>query len=318
MLKKRVIQCLMAVFSAVSVAVSTGASADPLAPDKCGRKGNEACIQIGTFNIKWFGTPNKGPERTKQESERLADMVSRDIDLDLVALIEINPDSQQFEWFRERLKRNDYEVLYKKQDQQSIVIAYDSDQLRYRQGSLRLLAVRDEFDLPEGCKTGRELRRPLAADFSAGDFDITFVGVHLKSQIGGYCADAIRSAQMSDLREALDKLRDDNSDLDVVVAGDFNAQLTDPSASPLSADRRYWFLTEPRFRQSSSGELSYIAPPFEGVIDHILIMPEVTLEWVPASTVIYRPAGADSISPWYLERMSDHVPVWSSFYTKKN
>ena len=57
------------------------------------------------------------------------------------------------------------------------------------------LDVDNEFHFNSGCRTGRPLRKPVAAHFQAGSFETWVVGVHLKSKLGGSCSDRIRTRQ---------------------------------------------------------------------------------------------------------------------------
>ena len=294
-------------------------------PDFCnGRQ----CIQAGTFNIEWFGTTDtsKHQHRSKLAVSRIADLIADTLDLEVVVLEEINSESEEYEWFTEFLKERGYELRSGVTGgEQRVVIAFDTDEvslLNDAEGEgVKEMNVRSDFDLGGGCRSSN-LRLPLYGKFKAGEFDFVFVGVHLKSQrrVDGannpeQCPDDIRRAQAQDIVAALPDIMSELNDQDVVIAGDFNATISDPSLSPLLSSAGFAALSTSSRRASGSNSISYLKVPFQEIIDHVFIRLGNTTEWANRSTFIFNPPTNQTLLNKYLKFTSDHAPVWTSFFT---
>ncbi len=285
------------------------------------------CIQIGTFNLYWLGSDQRYMQglRTREDVERLARLIFR-LDLEVVVLEEVNVElfserngeiresRYQYAWLEAALQEDGYRLLPGSSGGgQRIVIAYDSDEVELLEEA-RELSVRGSFRLSGNCRSNG-LRLPLAARFRAGNFDFWLVGVHLKSQLGaGSCPDRVREEQARDLLEAIDaELTADSDEEDVVIAGDFNATPSDRSLDPLFRDGGFLTLTWPGRRAEASSDISYLIGRFASLIDHLMIRPEATGEWVRTSTMVLDPD--DLALGDYTRLYSDHAPVWASFTT---
>src|SRR5687767_1861139 len=149
-----------------------------------------------------------------------------------------------------------------------------------------------------------------------------FVGVHLKSQrkVDGaddpvQCPDDIRRAQAQDIVAALPEVMSELDDQDVIIAGDFNATISDPSLSPLLSSGGFASLSNSSRRAAGSNSISYLKEPFQEIIDHVLIPLAHTTEWANRSTFIFNPPSNQTLLNKYLKFTSDHAPVWTSFFT---
>lgn len=293
-------------------------------PDFCNGK---PCIQVGTFNIEWFGTtdPEMHPPRSEQTVARIAQLITDTLDLEVVVLEEINSQSQEYQWLQNALAQKGYRMrrVGTSGGEQGVVIAFDADEVTLLNDNggngIREMNVRSEFNLGGGCVSGG-LRLPIVGKFRAGQFDFVLVGVHLKSQRGvdsaganaERCSDEIRRAQARDIIAALPNILHALNDQDVIIAGDFNATLADPSLSPFFTNG-FVSLSHATRRAQGSNTISYLKAPFQEIIDHVLIRPVSTTEWAARSTFIFRPPPI-----WlndYLRFTSDHAPVWTSFRT---
>lgn len=321
----RLLPCLAA---AVLVAACSGFAGKP-APrahpsDRCG---GEPCIQVGTFNAYWLGSNRRyqQPLRTRAEVRRLAAFVTDELDLEVIALQELNTAvklrekgervhvKRSYRWLRRALARRGYRLATGTSGgAQRLAIAYDTAAVELLEPA-RELEVRDAFDFGEDCRRDG-LRRPLAARLRAGDFDFWVVGVHLKSKRDGECADRMRAEQARDLVAAIDELSRLSGEPDVILAGDFNAELSDPSIAELFAGGRFRALTADERRAPDSGRISYLVPRYASLIDHLMIREATEARWVGGSTVVYAPGG-ESETEGYLRQLSDHAPVWGSFLT---
>jgi predicted extracellular nuclease len=163
---------------------------------------------------------------------------------------------------------------------------------------------------------------PLYGKFRAGQFDFVLVGVHLKSQLPvnsaenpAQCADDIRRAQGEDIIAALPGILNDLDDEDILIAGDFNASLSDSSLSPFLNGGGFVSLTATNRRAPGSNTISYLKSPHQEIIDHVLIRQASTTEWATRSTFIFNPPSDPALLSKYLKFTSDHAPAWSSFVT---
>ena len=297
-------------------------------PDFCNGR---PCIQAGTFNIEWLGTTDtsKHKHRSKLAVSRIADLIADTLDLEIVVLEEINSESEEYEWLSEFLENRGYALRSGTAgDEQRVVIAFDTDEVSLLNDDngegVKEMNVRSIFDLGGGCESSN-LRLPLYGKFRAGEFDFVLIGVHLKSQrkVDGaddpaQCSDDIRRAQAQDIVAALPDVMSELNDQDVMIAGDFNATLSDPSLSPLLSSAGFASLTQSTRRAQGSNSISYLKEPFQEIIDHVLIRLANTTEWANRSTFIFNPPADQTLLGKYLKYTSDHAPVWTSFFTDSN
>jgi len=144
---------------------------------------------------------------------------------------------------------------------------------------------------------------------SGVSFDFVLVVVHLKAQLDSESQDRRRAAC-----DALDGwIRAQlaaGSEQDIVVAGDFNDELTDPPSwnvfGPfLEAPSDYAFLTLPL---EQAGGHTYI--PFDSFIDHVLVTSDTLVEYGSGTT---EALALEQSSPEYEVAVSDHRPVLVRF-----
>ena len=74
-------------------------------------------------------------------------------------------------------------------------------------------------------------------------------------------------------------------------------------------------LTARERRARESGKISYLVGQYASLIDHLMIRPAATSEWLTASTVIYDPGAAFDD---YTSVFSDHAAIWASFATDRD
>lgn len=307
-----VILCISLVLVFTPVSHGTRATA-PDFPNLCG---STPCIQVGTFNIEWFGTTdtNKHAHRSSLVIDQIATLIADTLDLEVVVLEEINSESEEFEQLEETLSTRGYKLSSGTAGgEQRVVIAYDDDEVDLA-GEVTELDVRSDFNLP-GCPPSGGARRPLMANLKAGEFDFIVIGVHLKSQLGGDCADKVRKEQSKDLIAKINELGASSSEKDVIITGDFNATFDDSSLSPLLSNTGFRALTRPSRRANGSNSISYLKAPFQEIIDHLLVRGSETTEWINKSTFIFNPPTNQTQRRKYLKHVSDHAPTWSSFRT---
>lgn len=306
----------------LAVAILSGSSS-PISVSPAQDCGSAPCIQIGTFNIEWLGTTDetRHRHRTREEVRNIGALIAVRLDLEIVVLEEINSVSEEYRWLQEYLGEQGYRLKAGEVGgEQRVVIAYDDDEVDLLPtlggDGIRELPVQASFNYPDGCKS--EARRPLAGHFQAGQFKFLLIGVHLKSQRDGECGDRIRTVQTTELFAAVEQLRSESSERDVIIAGDFNATLSNVTLAPLIAAPGFRALTASGRRASGSASISYLKAPYQELIDHLVVDISATREWVPSSTTIYRPPSTPLARASYLRTISDHAPVWASFTTSSD
>lgn len=280
-------------------------------------------IQVGTFNLYWLGYEMRYKQglRSQEDVQRLADLVTDELDLEVVVFQEVNtsingPDKegrmrtdQEYKWLMQAMQPKGYAFIAGTSGgAQRVVIAYDKDEVRPI--SHKELKVRTKFTFPGDCSS-QGLRRPLAAQFRAGKFDFWTIGVHLKSQRNADCSDLVRAAQADDLLAAIDSLVAESNERDVIIVGDFNSSARDESIAAFYDKGNFTTLTWPGRMSSESGEYSYLPERFADIIDHIMVRTDSTKEMIAKSATVYEPENTDA----YIENYSDHAPVWASFAT---
>ncbi len=281
---------------------------------------NKDHIQIGTYNLYWLGSEmryNKGL-REKKDVERIAKLVTEELDLEVIVFQEVNVSengfnkgkefsSQQFDWLKEAMKQKGYAMYWGSTGHtQRIVMAYDSTIVSCL-SKPKDMELANSFRINESCKS-RGLRKPLIGQFKAGEFDFYLVGVHLISKKKGDCSDKIRETQAEELTDALNQLKE-SGEKDIIITGDFNSSRKNYSLSPFYYSGGFNTLTWPGRMREESGEYSYLIGDWKNVIDHVMIDPIETKEWVKNSTIIYLPPNIKD----YINNYSDHVPVWADF-----
>lgn len=272
-------------------------------------------IQIGTYNLYWLGTKMRYQKglRTKKEVERIADFVTDELDLEIVAFEEVNvrktglnfnnkeQSPSQYRWLKARMMDAGYKFIEGRSGgSQNVVIAYDSNEVSL---------------LSDGRELGKKrgsLRRPLAAEFRAGKFDFWFVAVHLKAKDGNIKSDQTRKSQSNELIASVNELIDQSGEHDVILAGDFNAESNHESIEVLYYDGGFYSQTWFNRRAKKSYDVSLLNPIYASLIDHIMVRPGDTKEMLKRSTIVYPPKNRDT----YMDRYSDHLPVWTSFSVK--
>ncbi|MBW2528719.1 MAG: endonuclease/exonuclease/phosphatase family protein [Deltaproteobacteria bacterium] len=141
-------------------------------------------------------------------------------------------------------------------------------------------------------------------------FDFLLLVVHLKAQLDEESQDRRRSA-CATLEDWIRSQLDLGAERDIIVAGDFNDELTDPPTwnvfEPfLAAPDDYRFLT---LALEQAGEHTYI--PFDSFIDHVLVTSDALNEYGATGSTEVLPL--EQSSPTYEATVSDHRPVLVRF-----
>ncbi|KPK71262.1 hypothetical protein AMJ71_07040 [candidate division TA06 bacterium SM1_40] len=261
-------------------------------------RGEETSLEIVTWNIEWF--PREG-EATVQAVRQLVE----DLDIDLYAVQEI-ADTAAFRSLLYSLPGYDgfwSPDAYTWGDYQKTGLIWRADQIAV--SGLTSLFVGDDYAFP---------RPPIQVYVTASDgeneFDFHLVVLHLKAG-GGEDNEARRRAAIETLKAYLDAQRQTAVDPDVIVAGDWNDELDDPSWDNvfnlfLADSLNYSFMTAPL-----AGDTRWASYPSTGsLIDHLLIDEEASSAYEGGFTETLR---LDDEYAAYHAVVSDHRPVMSVF-----
>ena len=289
--------------------------------------GQEAeTVTIGAWNIEWLGTPamRDSKARTREQLGAIAAVVADSLDIEVLVLVEINTRSAEWATLKSMLAGRGYLFVEGSARQQTVVIAYDSDEVS------AVFTANPEADVPTAferadpaggvCRTSNA-KKPVFATLRAGSFDFTVMGVHFKSgRRPRTCSDDsftswVRGRQSAVLLEALARRQAaGTADTDAIIVGDFNGGFDDGSARTLRS-AGFRLLTEPANRSSSSGTLSYRKGRWESALDHIAIRRVTDHEWLARSTRYYPDVMRFSRAELeaYFEGFSDHALVIAEF-----
>lgn len=283
-------------------------------------------VTIGSWNVEWLGTPamRDSMARTTDQLEAIAAIAADLLDIEVLVLVEINTQSAQWTELEAMLASRGYAFVEAESRRQTVVIAYDTDEVDAVVTADPEPDVPTAFERPDPnggvCRTSNA-KKPVFATLRAGSFDFTVVGVHFKSgRRPRNCSDDtftswVRGRQSAVLIEAVNQRRAAGTvDNDVVVVGDFNGGFDDGSAQTLRSEG-FRLLTEPVNRSSSSGTLSYRKGRWESVLDHIAIRPVTDREWLARSTRYFPDvlSFTDAELEAYLDYYSDHAVVTAEF-----
>jgi len=293
-----------------------------------GRLAAQETVTIGTWNIEWLGTPamRDSTARTTEQLEAIAAVAADLLDIEVLVLVEINTQSAEWAEFKAMLAGRGYAFVEAAPRRQTVVIAYDTDEVS------AVITANPEPDVPTAferadpaggvCRTSNA-KKPVFATLRAGSFDFTVVGVHFKSgRRPRSCGDDsftswVRGRQSAVLVDAVTQRQAAGMvDSDVIIVGDFNGGFEDGSAQALRSEG-FRLLTEPANRSSSSGTLSYRKGPWESALDHIAIRPVTDREWLARSTRYFPDVMSftDAELDAYLDDYSDHALVTAEFRT---
>ena len=293
-------------------AAAAGLASVPAQAAQCGGR---PCIHIGAMNIKLLGT--SGPADSAAEYREIGRLLSTTMDLDVVVLEEINVRSTQWRDLKAELEGRGYSLAFESafggEREQYIAVAY-------RRSSVELTAP-PPSDLPFATsyrETGSDcfyenIRPPVTAAFRASQFDFRVIGVHLKSQLpvgkDTQCDDRIRTEQAKRIVAFTQSTAADERD--TIILGDFNSSFPSAENEPFRAAGMRSAMED---RASGSGEISFVGRP-RGLIDQIVFRRD-DKSYAPGSGFVFKLADADR--RFYLDSISDHVPIRASFFTDRD
>jgi exonuclease III len=260
--------------------------------------GSESYFDIATWNIEHF--PIQGSTTISYVAQLIKDM-----DIDLFGLQELD-DVTSFYRLLDSLPDYNGIISNYPTDYSKLGIIYKKDFISV--SSVTQIYTNDWYAFP---------RPPLTAyiEIKNGNFtvfDFTLFILHLKA-LGGDENEARRRDACEKLRMYIDNFLLTSQDKDVIVLGDWNDELSDPSEDNVfqvffNDTTNYTFLTF-----NLIGQASY--PSYNSLIDHILITNDALPEYGNGNTMII---DLDYQFSNYSSYVSDHRPVFSQFPVLNN
>ncbi len=260
----------------------------------------DATLEVGTWNIRWFGSPNERPDDDALQLQNAA-RVLREMQLDVVGLQEISNPTL----FRQLVDSLDgYRGILApiSQTQKTAIL--------YRTATIDSVSAGFYFTSGDWASG----RYPYAFTFDATIGEktrrFTLLNLHAKATLSATRLQdySRRQADAAQLKAQLDAR---NPDDNLIVVGDFNDDVDrsvvndqpSPYASFVADSAHYRFLTaslsERGFQSISGGQM----------FDHILVSDEVLRPYFEGTERVENPLYIGS----YLSTTSDHYPVWVRF-----
>lgn len=282
----------------------------PPPPGRIPIRGSGETLDIGSWNLTWFGAPNAGPENDALQRENARDVIAGS-HLDAWGLVEV-VNEVDFSKLLEALPgyggilANDPRVALGKD------YYADSEQkpaLLYRENVATLISAQLILTENDESFAGRPpLQARLSMRIAGREREVVVIVVHAKA-----LNDASSWQKRLEAAQALKLYLDDSfAEEQVIVLGDFNDELlrsiTKNRPSPYAAflsDEDYGFPTEELAIAKIGTTVGRTS-----AIDHHLTTRVLFDRYVPTSVEAYR---VDKIIEDYKSTTSDHYPVLSKY-----
>lgn len=276
--------------------------------------GADGTLELGTWNLEWFGDPGNGPDDEARQLRRVAHVL-RDLEVDVWSVQEVvGPDH-----FRALLDSVPGYAGFLADDPSvdggaAFYSDFGGNELKvglvYRASEVRVDSARVILREEDHAFAGRP---PVEVHLTmgAGGAERPLVVVLLHAKAGAGADDrARRETGAAALKAYLDGTFPDAA---VAVLGDFNDDVDEsiragapsPYRTFVEDGAAYRFLTASLSAADASSTVFY-----SDVIDHHLATDELAADFVPGSAVV---VPADAHVPEYGETTSDHYPVVTVF-----
>ncbi len=274
-------------------------------------RGMDATLDLGTWNLQWFGSSSNGPSNESLQLSNVRDVIAGS-DLDIWGLVEV-VGSSRFQTLVSELPgyagllANDPSVkdgaFYYSINEQKVGLLYKTSLASVV--SARLILTSHDSDFA-GRPPLEVLMRVSLNDHTE---DLVVIALHAKA-FNDEAAWLRRSNASQALHAYLDSTWPSTK---VMVLGDWNddvdTSITPGMASPyqnfVDDSLDYSFPTRSLSDSLISTTLSY-----PDAIDHQLVSNELQVDYVSGSVEAYR---VDSYIPNYRNTTSDHLPVLSRY-----
>ena len=273
--------------------------------------GTDATLDVGTWNLLFFGAPNSGPSDERLQLARVRDVVLGS-DADLWGLQEITSASAFSELLTQLpgysgLLANDSSVVGGSESYHTselkVGIIFKRSVVQVTDARIVLPGLDHEF-------AGRPpLQARLRLTLGGATQEAVMLVLHAKANAQEASWERRRAAAAG-LQEYLDSAW---ADVPVLVPGDWNDDVDESIAAGRDTPYRNFVDAAPDWvfptqALSAMGITSILG--YDDIIDHILLSDEV-MEWYEAeSAMVYR---VDEFIPGYQDTTTDHLPVLARF-----
>ena len=266
--------------------------------------GTDTTLDVGTWNIEWFGDSINGPSNEVTQLKNVTEVINN-MDLDVMGLCEI---SNPGYWAKLQANLPQYAAVITTYTQtQKTALLYKKSMFRLLYSKSILLAFDYEF------ASGRfPLEVALETQWGTKK-DTMYVWVmHLKANTGSTSEKLTSYNRRAKAAEELKNYLDPKKRWKGVVLGDWNDDLdvsiVSGKASPFVDWRNDTNYVFPSYRLSLAKQKSTAS--YSEMIDHICVTTSMKSNWLLNQSGVMV---GDVYVPSYRFNTSDHYPVWAKF-----
>ncbi len=266
--------------------------------------GTDTTLDIGTWNIEWFGDSLNGPSNEVTQLKNVTDVI-QGMNLDLLGLCEI---SNAGYWSKLQTNLPDYGAILTSYSQtQKTGLLYRKSMFRLLYSKSILLAFEYEF------ASGRfPLEIALETQWGSKKDTMYVWVIHLKANTGSTSEKLMSYERRSKAAEELKNYLDPKKRWEGVVLGDWNDDLdvsiVSGKNSPFLTWRNDTNYVFPSYRLSLAKQKSTAS--YSEMIDHMCVTTSMKSNWLLNQSGVMV---GDAYVPSYRFNTSDHYPVWARF-----
>jgi endonuclease/exonuclease/phosphatase family metal-dependent hydrolase len=266
--------------------------------------GTDTTLDIGTWNIEWFGDSLNGPSNEVTQLKNVTEVI-QGMNLDLLGLCEI---SNAGYWAKLQSNLPDYgAVLTNYSQTQKTGLLYRKSMFRLLYSKSILLAFDYEF------ASGRfPLEVALETQWGSKKDTMYIWVMHLKANTGSTSEKLTSYNRRAKAAEELKNYLDPKKRWKGVVLGDWNDDLdvsiVSGKASPFVDWRNDTNYVFPSYRLSLAKQKSTAS--YSEMIDHMCVTTSMKSNWLLNQSGVMV---GDAYVPSYRFNTSDHYPVWARF-----
>jgi len=266
--------------------------------------GTDTTLDIGTWNIEWFGDSLNGPSNEVTQLKNVTEVI-QGMNLDVFGLCEI---SNAGYWAKLQSNLPDYgAVLTNYSQTQKTGLLYRKSMFRLLYSKSILLAFDYEF------ASGRfPLEVALETQWGSKKDTMYIWVMHLKANTGSTSEKLTSYNRRAKAAEELKNYLDPKKRWKGVVLGDWNDDLdvsiVSGKASPFVDWRNDTNYVFPSYRLSLAKQKSTAS--YSEMIDHMCVTTSMKSNWLLNQSGVMV---GDAYVPSYRFNTSDHYPVWARF-----
>jgi len=266
--------------------------------------GTDTTLDVGTWNIEWFGDSLNGPSNEVTQLKNVTEVI-QGMNLDLLGLCEI---SNAGYWSKLQTNLPDYGAILTSYSQtQKTGLLYRKSMFRLLYSKSILLAFEYEF------ASGRfPLEIALETQWGSKKDTMYVWVIHLKANTGSTSEKLMSYERRSKAAEELKNYLDPKKRWKGVVLGDWNDDLdvsiVSGKNSPFLTWRNDTNYVFPSYRLSLAKQKSTAS--YSEMIDHMCVTTSMKSNWLLNQSGVMV---GDAYVPSYRFNTSDHYPVWARF-----